>query len=103
MSKTVETQIEKSRNLIAGLKKHLKETGDTQISAKDLNDMEASLTKLENVSSEIDRLRDQLNPMVKEMNNMLASVKNVYAEQKKIIKGKYPMERWLEYGVPDKR
>ena len=103
MSKTVETQIEKSRNLISGLRKHLKETGDKQLSEHELAATEDSLNQLEKISNEIECLREQLNPMVKEMNSMLASVKEVYGEQKKIIKGRYPMERWIEYGVPDKR
>ncbi len=103
MSKTVEIQIEKSRNLISGLRKHLKETGDRQVTEKDLSSFESSLAELAHISAEIDRLRERLNPMVKEMNSKLLSVKELYGEQKKIIKGKYPMERWQEYGVPDKR
>jgi hypothetical protein len=30
-------------------------------------------------------------------------VKEVYTERKKTIKGYYPQERWMDYGVPDKR
>ena len=103
MSKTVETQIEKSRSLLAGLRRHLKESGDSQISEHEILNTENALKQLEQVCCEIDRLREQLNPKVKEMNNMLTAAKETYAEQKKIIKGKYPIERWAEYGVPDKR
>jgi hypothetical protein len=30
-------------------------------------------------------------------------VKEAYAEKKKALKGYYPQERWMDYGVPDKR
>ena len=50
MSKTVEIQIEKSRGLVEGLRRHVKEMG-----------------------------------------------------KKKTLKGYYPQERWMDYGVPDKR
>lgn len=103
MSKTVEVQIEKSRNLINGLKKHLKESGDRSITIKELDATESSLKELKNLSNEIDRLRERLNPLVKEVNRRLTEVKKVYAEQKKIIKGRYQMERWADYGVPDKK
>lgn len=103
MSKTVEQQIEKSRNLLKGLNKHLHETGDKSISGNELKSTEDSLKGLEELSNKIELLRNQLNPMVKEMNLKLAELKRVYGEQKKIIKENYPMERWSDYGVPDKR
>ena len=33
----------------------------------------------------------------------MARVKESYAEKKKALKGYYPQERWMDYGVPDKR
>jgi hypothetical protein len=30
-------------------------------------------------------------------------VKDEYAARKLIIKNNYPKERWIEYGLPDKR
>ena len=30
-------------------------------------------------------------------------VKEAYAEKKKALKSYYPQERWMDYGVPDKR
>ena len=103
MSKTVEIQIEKSRILLTGLKQHLKESGGTEISVNELKSTEESLNELESLSSDIDRLREELNPKVKDANHKLAVIKRIYSEQKKIIKSRYPMERWADYGVPDKR
>ncbi len=103
MSKTVNIQIEKSRNLLVGLEKHLRESVDTQVTNEEIKETESLLEELARISAECDRLRAELSPKVKEMNNLLTKVKQVCTEQKKIIKGRYPQERWADYGVPDKR
>ena len=103
MSKTVELQIEKGRNLVEGLRKHVKEMGQHGISNAEIDQMEQSLNELTAANEEVDRLREELQPKVKHMNEVLATVKAAYAEAKKTLKGYYPQERWADYGVPDKR
>mgnify|MGYP002858463388 CR=1 FL=1 len=103
MSKTVELQIEKSRNLVEGLRRHVKEMGEKGISNAEIDQLEQSLDALTNANAEVDRLREELQPKVKHMNDLLTSVKTTYAESKKTLKGYYPQERWADYGVPDKR
>lgn len=102
MSKTVELQIEKSRQLVEGLRKHLNGMGGG-ITSDEINSMEQSLKDLEAVNADIDRLRAELSPKVKQMNAMLAHIKEAYAAKKKTLKGYYPQERWSEYGIFDKR
>lgn len=103
MSKTIEIQIEKSRNLIEGLRRHVKEMGERGVSNSEIGEMEQALNQLTEANAEVDRLRDELAPKVKRMNEILATVKTAYAESKKTLKGYYPQERWLDYGIPDKR
>ena len=103
MSKTIETQIEKSRNLIEGLRKHVKEQGERGVTNGEINEMEQTLKQLEDANDEVDRLREELAPKVKRMNEILGTVKMSYGETKKTLKGYYPQERWADYGVPDKR
>ena len=102
MSKTVELQIEKSRHLIEGLRKHISGMGGG-VTSDEITSMEQSLKELESANAEIDRLREKLTPKVKHMNEVLARVKKAYAERKKTLKGYYPQERWADYGIPDKR
>ena len=102
MSKTVELQIEKSRHLIEGLRKHLSGMGGG-ITSDEINSMEQSLKELESANAEVDRLREELTTKVKRMNEVLAGVKAAYADKKKTLKGYYPQERWVDYGIPDKR
>ncbi len=102
MTKTVEMQIEKTRGLIKGLRKHLNETGRGATS-QELDSMEQTVDALVTVCEECDRLRAELVPKVKRMNEILGNVKADYANHKLIIKNNYPQERWTDYGVPDKR
>jgi predicted transcriptional regulator len=102
MSKTVELQIEKSRHLVEGLRKHLKGIGGGATN-DEIGQMEQALKELEAANAEVDRLREELSPKVKHMNEVLARVKATYADKKKTLKGYYPQERWADYGIPDKR
>jgi len=103
MSKTVELQMEKSRNLISGLRKHVKEQGERGITPREIDEMEQTLQQLEAANAEVDRLREELSPKVKQMNDILTAVKTAYGENKKTLKGYYTQERWADYGIPDKR
>ena len=103
MSKTTEIQIEKSRNLIEGLRRHVREMGERGVSSDEINEMEKTVEMLSEANAEVDRLREVLSPKVKKMNDLLTLVKASYSESKKTLKGYYPQERWLDYGIPDKR
>ena len=103
MSKTIELQMEKSRNLIDGLRKHLRQGVDGGVNVHEIDQMELTLSELQAANVECDRLRAELAPRVKRMNELLATVKTAYAEKKKTLKGYYPQEQWALYGVPDKR
>lgn len=103
MSKTIDLQIEKSRNLIGGLRKHVANGQDTSITNADIDQMEVKLQELAAANEECDRLRAEVSAKVKNMNAVLAEVKESYLSCKRNIKGFYPQEQWADYGVPDKR
>ncbi len=103
MSKTVEQQIEKSQQLIGGLRKHLSNGVGGGVTNDEIDHLEQRLKELAVANEECERLRAELSPKVKHMNEILGEVKAIYAEKKKTLKGYYPQEQWLSYGVPDKR
>ncbi len=103
MSKTVELQIEKNRNLIEGLRKHLKSGLGGGVTNQEIDEMERQLNVLEEANAGVDRLREELAPKVKHMNAVFNQVKATYADKKKTLKGYYPQEQWAYYGIPDKR
>ena len=95
-------QVEKSRNLIQGLRKHLSE-GGKGTSQQDIAAMEQQIAALSAASDECERLRAELAPKVKHMNELLTQVKESFVERKLIIKNCYPQELWAAYGLADKR
>ena len=103
MSKTVEIQIEKSRGLVEGLRRHVREMGERGVTNDEINALEQAVKELEVANAEVDSLREQLTPKVKDMKIAMDRVKEAYTERKKTLKGYYPQERWMDYGVPDKR
>ena len=103
MSKTVEIQIEKSRGLVEGLRRHVREMGERGVTNDEINAMEQAVKELEAVNAEVDSIREQLTPTVAKLKVAMDRVKEAYSEKKKTLKGYYPQERWMDYGVPDKR
>lgn len=103
MSKTIDLQIEKSRVLIDGLRKNLDALTGKGFCSDELEKMSADLDKLQVASDECDAMREQLSEKVKHVNGILSEVKEIFAEKKKVIKGYYPQEEWIKYGVQDKR
>lgn len=103
MSKTVDLQIEKSSNLINGLRKNIGELDPQKFNNGELDAMAADLKQLAAASKECDEMREVLSKKVNAMNDILSRVKVAYADKKKIIKTTYPQEQWTKYGVTDKR
>lgn len=103
MSKTTELQIEKSQVLIEGLNRHIAELSSKGIQAASLTTMSEDLAILKKMSEECDALKETLSGKVKEMNTVLKRVKDTFADHKRIVKSNYPQERWIDYGVQDKR
>ena len=103
MTKTIKIQIDKCRMFINGLKRHISEMGERGVTNEDITRFENDLVLLEQQSYEVDKLRAGLSGKVKHMNETLTTVKSTYSETKRIIKGYYPQERWIDYGIPDKR
>jgi hypothetical protein len=103
MSKTVDSQIEKSACFINAVRKRIPEVQDKGFSNQLLDDMEQQLVKLKDSNMRCDALRAQLAEEVRKTNEILLQVKDVYKEKKNILKGYYPQERWSDYGILDKR
>ena len=103
MSKTIELQIEKSQVLIEGLNRNICELRAKGVRDESLTAMSNDLTTLKKMSDECDAIREDLSGKVKTMNEVLKRVKEAFANHKLIVKRNYPQERWINYGVQDKR
>jgi uncharacterized protein YydD (DUF2326 family) len=103
MSKTVDQQIEKSAMLIKAMRTKMDEVAHLGITTEQLDKMEKQLDELRQESQRCEQLRSQLSEQVHKSNEQLQEVKRVFIEKKNIVKGFYPQERWIDFGVADKR
>lgn len=103
MSKTVDSQIEKSKFLIQGLRNNLEIVKGFGFTAKQLDDMERQLDDLAKASEETEAAYAVLDEKRQKMNAILDSAKDIFTEKKKVIKANYPQEKWINFGVQDKR
>lgn len=103
MSKTIDTQIEKSTRLIEGLKAHIAELQDKGINASELDNMANQLKQLKESADTADEIRAKLSKQVRQTNSILTDCKRAYMEAKSVIRNNYLQEEWAKYGVTDKR
>ena len=103
MTKTIELLIEKSRTLAKWLRRHVSEMGERGVTSAEIEQLEQTLSMLEQQSSDVDKYRAELANKVRLQNDTMSSIKTSYAELKKTLKGFYPQERWVDYGIPDRR
>lgn len=103
MSKTIDTQIEKSTRLIEALRQHIGDVQDKGVTIDGLDAMARRLDDLRESSKVAEDLRARLSAQVKNTNAILAGCKRAYAETKAVVRNNYPQEQWLTYGVTDKR
>lgn len=99
MTKTIEIQLEKSRTFAKGMKRHISEMGERGVTNDEIAKFENNLDILELQSTEVDKIRAELTEKVRRMNETFMTVKETYSETKKVIKGYYPQERWIDYGM----
>jgi len=103
MSKTIDLQVEKSRLLIEGYRKHLDELKNKGVNPQQLDKMEADLKALKAAGQECELIRANLAEKVRNMNDILQTVKDDFQEQKMLVKSAYEQPQWVRYGIMDKR
>lgn len=103
MSKTTDQQIEKSKTLVNALKQRFSEVSSKGVRMKDLDDLLCQLEKLQTSSKQTEELRKQLSAQVHTTNVILAQIKKQHKDIKEIIRVNYPQEKWINFGVLDRR
>src|SRR5574344_1182245 len=103
MSVTNEIQLQKSRQLIDGFKKNINDLRDKGVTLDELSKMSEELDALAAANKECVAIREQLKTKSHNASRILTEVKQTFVEKKKLIKGYYPQEEWIKYGVMDKR
>lgn len=103
MSKTIETQIEKSIALINGVRNNINSLRDKGVNEEALDAMQHDMETLAELNGQCEELREKLKNKVKEVNAVFDNTKQSFYDLKRIIKNNYPQEDWVAFGVMDKR
>lgn len=103
MSKTVATELEKAKDLIAGLTKQKELVKGKGLDEKYVKELETISKELLQFDTELDKNREIMSKQVEQTRNKLAELKEKMLVARKTVKSNFPQEKWLEFGVRDKR
>ncbi len=103
MSKTYADQVQKAQLLVAGLKKNLELVKNRGISLEQIERLERAATQAAEMNREVEALREEVSLKAGAANKKLTEVKNDMQNCKTIVKRCFDQERWIDFGVMDKR
>ncbi len=103
MSKTFESQVMKAQNLAEEMKKHLNELSAKGVKQETLDLLIKTSEEAIRISREVDELRDAASKKLREANMVLGDVKAKYNELRMVVRNNYPIDKWCEFGLMDKR
>lgn len=103
MSKTYADQVQKAQLLVAGLKKNLELVKNRGISLEQIERLERAATQAAEMNREVEVLREEVSLKAGAANKKLTEVKNDMQNCKTIVKRCFDQERWIDFGVMDKR
>lgn len=103
MSKVYLEQIEKTEQLLEGLKNNINLVKDKGLDKDFIRKLEADKDQAIIYNSENDKLRAELKAKAHRANQKLEEIKAQVKEAKRVIKQDFPQERWQYFGISDKR
>ncbi len=93
----------KAKMLIQGLRNNESWMKEHNISANKLNEMEKDIVEGEKLNASVDELREKIHTLTADANKHLVAVKSKMQTLKREVKQHVDIERWSDFGVPDKR
>lgn len=103
MSKTFEQNAGKALMMVDGIKNHLDEASSLGVKADVLDALKAKAEKAIEMIREVESLRAVVSEKLQNANSCLAEVKEEAQLLRQLIKSNYPLERWSDFGIMDKR
>lgn len=103
MSKTLENKVLKAKTLAEGIQKHYDELSKHGIKKENLSKLISESEKALERDKKVEELRLEVSENLYQANLHLANAKEVYQEFRAIIKNNYPLEKWSQFGLMDKR
>ena len=96
-------QLEKSKLIIAGVKRNQRSGRDAGVDESALQKMEDDCKRLEAMSAELDRMQEEYRKKSDQAHEVLNTLKQHTKVVKRAVKSKYDQTWWIKFGIPDKR
>ncbi|MBQ8520962.1 MAG: hypothetical protein IJ456_06245 [Bacteroides sp.] len=103
MSKVYSEQVQKAQMLAAGLRKNYEQVKSRGISSEQIAKLEEDAKKAARMNEEVEALRAEVSTKAARANKKLTEMKNNMQDAKQIIKRCFDQEKWIDFGVMDKR
>jgi predicted nucleic acid-binding Zn-ribbon protein len=103
MSKVINDQIQKTENLIVGLRNNLAQVKGFMIDEQSINELESDISTLNVTNQKLERLLEEARPISKDATAKLADVKTKFMALKKKVKLNVDPSKWEQFGIADKR
>ena len=96
-------QLEKSKLIIASIKRNHRIGRDSGVDESALQKMEDDCKRLEAMSAELDKMQEEYRKKSEIAHGVLDDLKQHTKEVKRAVKAKYDQTWWVKFGIPDKR
>lgn len=103
MSKVYLSELSRVHNLLEGLRRNVNLVSDKGLDNKFIDQMEHDSEVAKGYNAENEKLRMEIKEKTIRANRQLFTIKNQVKEAKKIIKHNFPQEKWIDFGIADKR
>lgn len=103
MSKVYSEQVQKAQMLAAGLRKNYEQVKSRGISSEQIAKLEEDAKEAARMNEEVEALRAEVSAKAARANKKLTEMKNNMQDAKQIIKRCFDQEKWIDFGVMDKR
>ena len=102
MNKIYSDQIEKVNLLVGGIEKNAAELKTNKINV-DTQQLKKAIAQLTEIAKKQDAADATLKQIRTEAHKKLDELKELYDATKMPIKGHFSLEKWANFGIPDKR
>lgn len=103
MSKIIDTQVEKARKIVEGLRNNQEALAAKGLSIDKLDELVKDADRVMEASAKTEAMRAECSAQVKRTNALLDELKRDYATFRNLIRNNYPQEEWIRFGLMDKR
>ena len=103
MAQVISDQILKAQTLCNGLQKNIELVKPIGITQQLIQMMESEAKQLDERNQKQDQMRAELQQYSRQTSEILNKLKDQIQQAKKSIKQNYTQEKWISFGVVDKR